>query len=354
MKPLVSIIVPVYNVEKHLEKCIESIRNQTYANQEIILINDGSPDNSPRICDKYAGIDDRIKVIHKENGGISDARNVGIDAATGDYLVFLDSDDYIEKNMVEKAIDSIQATDADIAIWGYYADFVDKEEKLKNSVLWIQQAGLYSRSEMKDYPIDYKFINNLGYAWNKMYRTQLVKEKGFKFAKGISLVEDMLFNTQVLQLCNSIVLLDEPFVHYMQRPGVTLGAQFYENYFELKLMALAAINNLLRAWGVNDKIVQDLLASIGFDALKSNIRSLSAVDHYAKKQKIEYLDNLLSRAEAIQILENVNVEFLKDKILKKLMQKKQVNILLFGYKRLDQIKSVAEYLAPKSRAINSN
>ena len=100
MNDLISVVIPVYRVEKYLERCVESVINQTYANLEIILIDDGSPDNSGNICDEYAKIDKRIKVIHKKNGGLSDARNVGIENSKGKYITFIDSDYYIEENYV--------------------------------------------------------------------------------------------------------------------------------------------------------------------------------------------------------------------------------------------------------------
>ena len=98
---LISIVIPVYKVEKYLEKCVESVINQTYKNLEILLVNDGSPDNCPKICDEYAQKDNRIKVIHKENGGLSDARNAGIDVAAGKYIAFVDSDDYVSNDYIE-------------------------------------------------------------------------------------------------------------------------------------------------------------------------------------------------------------------------------------------------------------
>ena len=100
-KDLISIIIPVYNVEKYLKECVDSVRKQTYKNLEIILIDDGSKDNSGKLCDELAKEDNRIKVIHKENGGLSDARNVGIENATGEYIQFIDSDDFVEKDMIE-------------------------------------------------------------------------------------------------------------------------------------------------------------------------------------------------------------------------------------------------------------
>ena len=110
MKELISIIVPIYNVEKYIHKCIESIINQTYKNLEIILVDDGSPDNCGNICEEYAKNDSRIKVIHKENNGLSSARNAGLEICKGDYIGFVDSDDYIELNMYEVLINALKNT----------------------------------------------------------------------------------------------------------------------------------------------------------------------------------------------------------------------------------------------------
>ena len=117
---LVSIVVPIYKVEPYLEKCVESIRNQTYKNLEIILVDDGSPDKCGAMCDEYAEADPRIRVIHKQNGGLSDARNAGVERASGEYLLFVDSDDYIDRELVEKAVMTAQESRCDIVLFDYY------------------------------------------------------------------------------------------------------------------------------------------------------------------------------------------------------------------------------------------
>ena len=116
---IVSIIVPVYKVENEIDRCIQSILNQTYTSIEIILVDDGSPDKCPQICDKYAKQDKRIKVIHKENGGLSDARNVGLDMAKGEYIAFIDSDDWVEDSFIEQLLTNLISTNSDISICGY-------------------------------------------------------------------------------------------------------------------------------------------------------------------------------------------------------------------------------------------
>ena len=128
---LVSIIVPVYKVEKYLDKCIESIVGQTYENLEIILVDDGSPDNCPAMCDRWAEKDSRIKVIHKENGGLSSARNAGLDACTGEYIYFLDSDDYIAENCIEMLFNTIISDGSDMCIGNLMS--VDESENFVDS-----------------------------------------------------------------------------------------------------------------------------------------------------------------------------------------------------------------------------
>ena len=125
-KKKLSIIIPVFNVEEYLPKCIESVVNQTYDNLEILLINDGSTDNSGVICDNFAHKDERVKVVHKENGGLSAARNLGLSLATGHYIAFLDSDDYIDSEMYETLVDALENADADIAACGFKEIYQNK------------------------------------------------------------------------------------------------------------------------------------------------------------------------------------------------------------------------------------
>lgn len=130
--PLISVIVPVYHVEKYLTKCVDSICSQTYDNLEIILVDDGGDDMCPSICDEYKKIDSRIKVIHKKNGGLSDARNAGLDIATGQYLYFVDSDDYIDDHTIEFLYASIVANGSDIAVCEYVRVSEDGEKYTKS------------------------------------------------------------------------------------------------------------------------------------------------------------------------------------------------------------------------------
>lgn len=204
---MVTVIVPVYNCEANIEKCVQSIRKQTYADLEIILIDDGSKDNSGRICDELAKEDPRIKVIHKVNEGVSSARNVGIEQARGEYIQFVDSDDYILETMTEKLVKAIKENHTQLVICGYVKILGEKrEENLPNG--------------MKSVSIDKMDHNNpalikgflLNSPCNKLYISSCIKDK---FREDISLGEDLLFNLQYLSLINHISFLAEGLYCYI-------------------------------------------------------------------------------------------------------------------------------------------
>ena len=163
-KPLISIIIPVYKVEKYLEKCIKSVLDQTYKNLQIILVDDGSPDNCGNICDDYARVDNRIEVIHKANGGLSDARNVGLKAARGEYIGFVDSDDYVSNEMFENLYNTLISNDVDVAICNFYI-VIDDKNIIKNADNGVE---IYNKLEiLKEILLDKKIQS---YAWNKLYK----------------------------------------------------------------------------------------------------------------------------------------------------------------------------------------
>lgn len=207
-KDLISVIVPVYKVEKYLEKCIESVLKQTYTNLQIILVDDGSPDNCGKICDEYAKKDSRIEVIHKANGGLSDARNVGISKAKGRYIGFVDSDDYIKEDMYEILLNLIKKYDADVSICNLY-DVIDGNECIRNKENGIRE---YSRLDiLKEVLLD---KNIQSYAWNKLYEKELFDEIKYPIGKKY---EDIGTTFYLFEKCNKIVVTSEPEYYYLKR-----------------------------------------------------------------------------------------------------------------------------------------
>ncbi len=217
---IVSIIVPIYKTEIYLDKCIGSIVNQTYKNIEIILVNDDSPDNSKSLCEKWAKLDERIVIINKENGGLSSARNAGLDIAKGDYITFIDSDDYIEPEMVEKLLDAIVMQGTDIVACRYQD--VDED------------YNIIVRDKMNDFRLEYnknytgeEYLRNIldeitqPMAWAKLYSKAFVDNKRFVLG---SHCEDNLFIYQYLQQDNTICFIPEVLYNYLMREGsITAG-----------------------------------------------------------------------------------------------------------------------------------
>lgn len=212
--PLISIIVPVYNVEEYLTDCVESILKQSYKNFQVILVNDGSTDRSGLLCDRYAEGDNRIKVIHKKNGGLSDARNVGLNIAEGDYIVFTDSDDFLHRDYLKVQYENLVQTDADMAVCDYHMYDTGQyvEDSLSNRISTVEKrditAQLYENSGM------------LIVAWNKLYRRFLWDEIRYPVGR---LHEDEAVIHEILVRCERIVLTDAKLYYYRKRENSIMG-----------------------------------------------------------------------------------------------------------------------------------
>lgn len=187
---LFSLIVPVYNVSKYLHQCLDSIINQTYSNIEIILVNDGSSDYSGRICDEYANKDKRIKTIHTENKGVSSARNLGLSIAKGNYIAFIDSDDWIEKDAIEKIEKQIKTYSYDLILYGVSRDTLHGQFPLYTGLV---ETSYTLKDQMNDI-LPYLVKNEIINAPFKVYKHDLIKDNNIKFDTNFSLAEDYLFN----------------------------------------------------------------------------------------------------------------------------------------------------------------
>ena len=226
---LISVIVPIYKVEKYLDRCIESLVNQTYQNLEIILVDDGSPDNCPQMCDDWAKKDSRTKVIHKENGGLSDARNAGMQVATGDLIAYIDSDDWIDTDAFEKMYLTMQSDNSDIVSCG--VKWVAENGTLLHEVTVKQNEALDTACAMSEIIADGKLKQHV---WNKLYRRRVVEDIPFEKGK---YHEDVFWSYQTIGRANKVSLMAESFYNYVQRSDSIMG----ENYSVKRLDALDAM-----------------------------------------------------------------------------------------------------------------
>ena len=215
---LISVIVPVYNTEKYIEKCVMSILNQTYKNLEIILIDDGSTDNSAHICDSFAEKDDRVTVIRQPNGGVSSARNTGLDNTHGDYIMFVDSDDYIAPNMIEFLSENIG--DTDIAMCGYNS--VDENGNLSPQENVTVADGIISTDIFWNYFYTDTRIYYVTF-WAKLYKSHLWNNVRFPLN---TLHEDEFAVHQIISQCSKIAVSKKPLYFYLQRESSIMHTQF--------------------------------------------------------------------------------------------------------------------------------
>lgn len=217
MEPLLSIIVPIYNVEQYLERCIESIINQTYKNLEIILVDDGSKDNSGTIADTYASKDNRIKVIHKENGGLSDARNHGLDQAKGKYIIFIDSDDFIDSSMCEILFATAEKYSSDIVSCNYYI-FQDENHISVHSMSIQEDEKVFSGIDILKYYLIKTEPFDLNIVCNKIFKADLFnsKDSQIRFPEG-RVQEDNFTTFRLFAKSDVVTTINQPLYYYLQR-----------------------------------------------------------------------------------------------------------------------------------------
>lgn len=241
--PLVSIIIPVYNVENYLRQCMDSVVAQTYTNLEIICVNDGSPDNSINILREYEKKDTRIKVIDIENQGLSGARNVGTSFCAGDYLLYLDSDDWIDLETVESSLRAAQENDVDLVLWNYKKEFIGYSQPVyvfteKSLFKGDEYVKLYQRligltGELLRHP---EQCDSISTAWGKLYKTSVIKQHDIQFVDTkIIGTEDLLFNAEVFKYCKSAVALPDCFNHYRKSNASSLTKNFKPEFFQQSL-----------------------------------------------------------------------------------------------------------------------
>ena len=211
----VSIIVPIYNAQKTLERCIESILNQDFSDFELLLIDDGSKDDSGKICDVYAKKDHRVRVIHKENSGVSASRNLALQEAKGEYLQFLDADDWITPNATRLLVESLEQNHCDMVIADFYRVI---KERLSHKGS-IDEDGVLSREEFANFMMENPADFYYGVLWNKLYKKSIIEKQQLCMNPKISWCEDFMFNLEYIRHCENIFVLQVPIYYYVKTKG---------------------------------------------------------------------------------------------------------------------------------------
>ncbi|MBC5630276.1 glycosyltransferase [Clostridium sp. NSJ-6] len=320
MNPKVSIIVPVYNVEDYLERCLDSLINQTFRDIEVITINGGSTDKSLDILKIYENKDKRIKVIDKENFGVSYNRNLGISEARGEYIVFVDSDDWIELNMIEnmyKHIDSV-----DIVMCTYIREFKNHSKEKRFN---LPKISMYENQQVKSQLLrklvgplkeelsNPEYLDALGTVWAKMYRKDLLINNDIKFVdlNEIGSGEDTLFNIYAFNKANKVVLLNKPMYHYWRDNPKSITSRYISNFKEKRRTYFKYIKNFIKENNLDSNYEIALNNRICISVLGMELIECSKDNNESMFIKIRNIKDILEEGYMREAYKNLDLKNFK-------------------------------------------
>lgn len=254
----VSIIVPIYNAEKYLDRCMQSIYAQTLTEYEIILVNDGSKDNSLALCKEYAKKDSRVCVIDKENGGAGSARNAGIEIAKGEYIAFPDADDWFEKEMYQDLYDLAKSGNFDIVFSGvnYYQQGKTGEMVYSRSAS-CEAVEFNTQKECRQRVMElFPTTTIFDVPWNKLYKRDLIHKNNVRF-RDLRRCQDATFNLDVYHYVEKIAVMDKAYYNYMENTQADVWRKFPKNYIDINIFYYTHLMELMRDWGVYEGKVKE-------------------------------------------------------------------------------------------------
>lgn len=327
---LVSVIVPIYNAEKNLEKCIKSIRNQSYSNIEVILVNDGSIDNSLDICYKASTEDSRIYVIDIENSGVSFARNKGIENAKGEYCCFVDSDDWLEKEHIKKLVFNIKNTDGVIS--GYIKDSGLRQDKYKLTSMIVDLNELEGKTVGKIFWDGYVHP-----CWNKLFKRDILLKNNLVFEHKIHISEDSLFCIRYLECCKSVAVMSDTTYHYcIDKYEVSLSKKIYPNIFDIYAMVYNELERLLERGKCEENIKNEILTRTIYPQLYSAISKILLNNTMTRIEKKKILNQIEKNLSCQRVLINAGQisENKTEKLILKLAMKKKYFLLELIWKSI--------------------
>lgn len=340
---LISVIIPVYNIEKYLPWCIQSVLNQSYPYFELILVDDGSTDSSSAICDEFAENDSRIRVIHKENRGVSAARNSGIEEAKGDFIVFVDSDDLIQKRMLQKMVAAITHYKTDLAICGYerFRDGWKQRHRLSPYSLVILQSRLELASVYKA-PATNLFGVSI---WGKMYRANLIREHNIRFREDINYEEDCIFNLDYFRHVTTTAVLRDYFYRWRQMER-SLSKGYRKGSFRFLVNGFRGREAFLQELEMDSRGVSSIFMTV----IKTTLIKIFDSD-LSKKEKMEEYLSVAAFKESQEVCANgVHSKSRLTRYLAKAVVSKDVRKIhntIYLWKKVGRAKAIVKRILKK-------
>lgn len=263
LRPLFSVVMPSYGVEKYLAKAVECIKNQTFSDWELLIVEDGSPDKTGKLSDKLALSDDRIFVVHHEkNKGLSEARNTGIKYAHGRYIWFMDPDDTVDLDLLEKVAESLEKNPAQLVVFGHIEEYYEEDGSFSYGHEICPKAKNFANQKaLREYMLKLEQETIYGYAWNKMYELDYIREKGFRY-ETVRLIEDIVFNIQYCNDITSMNLLNIAPYHYAKRMTGSLTTKFVPDYYPVHRRRIQMLYDQQKYWGTDSKATRSLLGGL--------------------------------------------------------------------------------------------
>lgn len=265
-QPLVSIIMPMYGVERYIAKAIESVLRQHYTGWELVIVNDGTEDNSRRIAEEYEKKDSRIIIVDKPNGGLSDARNFGLQFVHGKYLHFFDSDDYIDEDFYDSLVNHMERHDFDFVITGYTTDFYNSSGEIYEQRDTLPEAGEYGTELIRSNY--HACIPLLDFAWNKFYKTSFITDNHLLFRKGLSLIEDAEFMNRVFRCSLHFSFIPLRGYHYCNYNRPSLSNTFSSDTITLCAEKVKLVKERLEVFGLSGDTEANILSETAFGNYK--------------------------------------------------------------------------------------
>lgn len=337
MEIIASIIIPVYNAEKYIHKCMKNVLKQTCENIEIIMIDDGSIDSSGIICDDYAQKDNRVKVIHQDNSGVSNARNAGIKYARGKYIVFLDADDEIDEYLIEDNCKILEDSNADFLFFCFRYFFPGREEIVHNEFdeVFCGSAEEFFQEELIKI-IDKELMHA---PWNKMIRKQFLQKNNIMFDTRYSIYEDITFSIKMCSAAEKICINRKEYYTYNIWTQGTLRTKFWENNFEA---ATEMYNNAIAYCSKYENNARQmarfnlLYAGVVINYIK-NVCLNNLLSETKKKQIVEKIcnDNTFRNALKNTVFQGTRLNRIKKKIISRLILSKKTRLIILSYVRMD-------------------